>query len=236
MSLSACLKTGAEAGATAAADCGFAARPPAPPSAEDEPVAVTPLWHVKGAGKAFVDFQNDVTVNDIALAEREGFRSVEHLKRYTTLGMATDQGKDRERHRPRDPRRACRAGRSRKSARPPTGRLTCRCARRDGRPPPRQGFPPDAAAAVASMGGGAGRGVRRNRRLAARAILSAAGREGLARDRQARGDARCVRGRRVRRLDSRQDRDRGRRRRRFSSIASTPTRSRRCRSARRATA
>ena len=93
MSLSACLKTGAEAGATAAADCGFAARPPAPPSAEDEPVAITPLWWVKGAGKAFVDFQNDVTVDDIALAEREGFRSVEHLKRYTTLGMATDQGR-----------------------------------------------------------------------------------------------------------------------------------------------
>ncbi len=44
-------------------------------------------------GKAFVDFQNDVTVADIALAAREGFRSVEHLKRYTTLGMATDQGK-----------------------------------------------------------------------------------------------------------------------------------------------
>ena len=46
-----------------------------------------------GNGKAFVDFQNDVTDKDIALAEREGFRSVEHLKRYTTLGMATDQGK-----------------------------------------------------------------------------------------------------------------------------------------------
>jgi methylglutamate dehydrogenase subunit C len=93
LSLSACLKTGAEAGATAAADCGFAARPPAPPSAGDEPVAITPLWWVKGAGKAFVDFQNDVTVDDIAIAEREGFRSVEHLKRYTTLGMATDQGR-----------------------------------------------------------------------------------------------------------------------------------------------
>ena len=46
-----------------------------------------------GGHKAFVDFQNDVTADDIALAEREGFRSVEHLKRYTTLGMATDQGK-----------------------------------------------------------------------------------------------------------------------------------------------
>ena len=43
--------------------------------------------------KAFVDFQNDVTVSDIALADREGFSAVEHLKRYTTLGMATDQGK-----------------------------------------------------------------------------------------------------------------------------------------------
>jgi sarcosine oxidase subunit alpha len=43
--------------------------------------------------KAFVDFQNDVTAADLDLAWREGFRSVEHLKRYTTLGMATDQGK-----------------------------------------------------------------------------------------------------------------------------------------------
>lgn len=43
--------------------------------------------------KQFVDFQNDVTVADIALAAREGFVSVEHLKRYTTLGMATDQGR-----------------------------------------------------------------------------------------------------------------------------------------------
>jgi len=42
---------------------------------------------------AFVDFQNDVTAKDLALAVREGFRSVEHVKRYTTTGMATDQGK-----------------------------------------------------------------------------------------------------------------------------------------------
>ena len=48
-----------------------------------------------GAGKAkkFVDLQHDVTRSDIALANREGYRSVEHVKRYTTLGMATDQGK-----------------------------------------------------------------------------------------------------------------------------------------------
>jgi len=44
-------------------------------------------------GKCFVDLQNDVTLDDVALAEREGYRSVEHLKRYTTLGMGTDQGK-----------------------------------------------------------------------------------------------------------------------------------------------
>ena len=43
--------------------------------------------------KRFVDFQNDVAVSDIQLAVREGFRSIEHIKRYTTLGMATDQGK-----------------------------------------------------------------------------------------------------------------------------------------------
>ena len=48
---------------------------------------------MKGKKKAFVDFQNDVTASDVALAALEGFESVEHLKRYTTLGMATDQGK-----------------------------------------------------------------------------------------------------------------------------------------------
>jgi methylglutamate dehydrogenase subunit C len=45
------------------------------------------------AKKSFVDFQNDVTLADVDLAWAEGYRSVEHLKRYTTLGMATDQGK-----------------------------------------------------------------------------------------------------------------------------------------------
>ena len=58
-----------------------------------------PLWSVQGLrdeklpGKHFVDYQNDVTEADILLASREGFRSVEHTKRYTTTGMATDQGK-----------------------------------------------------------------------------------------------------------------------------------------------
>jgi len=56
-------------------------------------IAVPPVLLAARKGKAFVDFQNDVTVDDIDLAHREGYRSVEHLKRYTTLGMGTDQGK-----------------------------------------------------------------------------------------------------------------------------------------------
>lgn len=70
--------------------------PPAPQHFQtgDERSGVAPLWQIAGSrGKAFVDLQNDVTADDVALAAREGFRSVEHLKRYTTLGMATDQGK-----------------------------------------------------------------------------------------------------------------------------------------------
>jgi sarcosine oxidase subunit alpha len=55
---------------------------------------LTPTWSVPSAGgKRFVDLQNDVTADDVALAAREGYTSVEHLKRYTTLGMGTDQGK-----------------------------------------------------------------------------------------------------------------------------------------------
>ncbi len=92
--LSACLTGGFTAGATAAADFGFAARSGPMPVAQDEATAVTPFWHVEAAQtKAFVDLQNDVTAKDVEIAYREGFRAVEHLKRYTTLGMATDQGK-----------------------------------------------------------------------------------------------------------------------------------------------
>jgi sarcosine oxidase subunit alpha len=50
--------------------------------------------HLPGvAGKQFVDLQNDVAAGDIGLAAQENYRSVEHLKRYTTTGMGTDQGK-----------------------------------------------------------------------------------------------------------------------------------------------
>ena len=57
-----------------------------------EPPSIVPPA-LRQQGKCFVDLQNDVTLDDVALAEREGYRSVEHLKRYTTLGMGTDQGK-----------------------------------------------------------------------------------------------------------------------------------------------
>jgi heterotetrameric sarcosine oxidase alpha subunit len=92
--LAGCLSGGGKAGAAAAQDSGFGGGAFDPPAVAAEPSGVSALWRVKGGGgKRFVDFQNDVTDKDIELAEREGFRAVEHLKRYTTLGMATDQGK-----------------------------------------------------------------------------------------------------------------------------------------------
>lgn len=75
------------------ADLGIAAKPVALPEAQDTPLRLTPLFHVAGKGRAWLDQQNDVTVKDVKLAHQEGYISVEHLKRYTTLGMATDQGK-----------------------------------------------------------------------------------------------------------------------------------------------
>ena len=92
-----------EAGVAAAGDAGFtgAGEPPAldlpPPDHRADQTPLTPFWSVpaktKSERKHFLDFQNDVTVADVRLANREGYRSVEHLKRYTTLGMGTDQGK-----------------------------------------------------------------------------------------------------------------------------------------------
>ncbi|TIV15354.1 MAG: sarcosine oxidase subunit alpha [Mesorhizobium sp.] len=91
--LGACLREGFEAGAAAARDAGRSGNIGSMPVADDAAFSLTPLWHVAGKGKAFVDQQHDVTASDVELAQREGFQSVEHLKRYTTLGMATDQGK-----------------------------------------------------------------------------------------------------------------------------------------------
>jgi len=94
---------GLREGSAAAEACGFAGSPqPALPAdalpAERAMTDIAPVWAVPdppGAGhrKKFVDLQHDVGYDDIALAVREGYESVEHLKRYTTLGMAIDQGK-----------------------------------------------------------------------------------------------------------------------------------------------
>lgn len=92
LALASSLKEGANVSASVASDLGFAATA-AFPSAEDQSTDITPFWHVEGKGRAWIDLQNDVTVKDVKQSQAEGFRSVEHLKRYTTLGMATDQGK-----------------------------------------------------------------------------------------------------------------------------------------------
>ncbi|MDJ0825424.1 MAG: sarcosine oxidase subunit alpha family protein [Rhodobacter sp.] len=88
------------AGRAAAEATGHKKRRKAAPKAEPEsPAPMAPVWVMpQGAGEAlrskmWLDFQNDVKVSDVELAAREGFESVEHTKRYTTLGMATDQGK-----------------------------------------------------------------------------------------------------------------------------------------------
>ncbi|MGE0725049.1 MAG: sarcosine oxidase subunit alpha family protein, partial [Alphaproteobacteria bacterium] len=95
--LAAALEEGHRAGAAAARAVDRAADLP-PPRAPAVPLARAPAasWTVPAMpprAKAFVDLQNDVTTADLALAVREGFEAVEHLKRYTTAGMGTDQGK-----------------------------------------------------------------------------------------------------------------------------------------------
>lgn len=87
------LEDALRSGAEAAASIAGVAAPEIPPAPE-LPLAIAPLWRVAGArGKAFLDLQNDVTVDDIHLALREGYSDVELVKRYTTAGMGFDQGK-----------------------------------------------------------------------------------------------------------------------------------------------
>ena len=100
MSLRECLSDAQSAGQGAAQRAGFTVKPSASPTATELDIApIEPIWVMpQGAGiklrsKAWLDYQNDVKVSDVQLAAQEGFESVEHAKRYTTLGMATDQGK-----------------------------------------------------------------------------------------------------------------------------------------------
>ncbi len=97
-----CLAQGFNAGKQAAQDAGIKAGSKggaAPQAGNGDFLPARWIWEVPSgkpagrAGKAFVDFQNDVTANDLKLALREGYESIEHVKRYTTTGMGTDQGK-----------------------------------------------------------------------------------------------------------------------------------------------
>ncbi len=97
--LAACLAEGAAAGAAASGAAGAQSSGLPTVDALPESTPMRPLWLVPGkaalgrGAKHFVDFQNDVTAADLNLAAREGYRSIEHVKRYTTTGMGTDQGK-----------------------------------------------------------------------------------------------------------------------------------------------
>jgi sarcosine oxidase subunit alpha len=94
-SLAAVLRDGADKAHEAIGDLGRLVGTVDVPEVEGEyDASFAPLWYVPGAkSKAFVDFQNDVHVKDLSLAQREAMGHVEHTKRYTTGGMATDQGK-----------------------------------------------------------------------------------------------------------------------------------------------
>ncbi len=100
--LSDCLAQGFAAGKQAVKDAGLKIGRQAgatPRAGNDDFLPARWTWEVPSdkpsgrAGKAFVDFQNDVTANDLKLALREGYQSIEHVKRYTATGMGTDQGK-----------------------------------------------------------------------------------------------------------------------------------------------
>ncbi|TMV08041.1 sarcosine oxidase subunit alpha family protein [Ruegeria sediminis] len=93
-STAACLREGIAAAGEVLGDLGFKVPEMSAPKAEDSAYEIAQLWAVPGKGRAWLDFQNDVTVKDVKQAAVENFRSVEHMKRYTTQGMATDQGKN----------------------------------------------------------------------------------------------------------------------------------------------
>jgi len=99
LDLAGCLREGFDGGKRAAENCDYTATSKAAAAEPVDSEAILPLWnppspYPSGRGpKAFIDMQNDVGASDIALAVREGFHSVEHVKRYTAMGFGTDQGK-----------------------------------------------------------------------------------------------------------------------------------------------
>ncbi|MEM7376815.1 MAG: sarcosine oxidase subunit alpha family protein [Pseudomonadota bacterium] len=91
-----CIRSGEAAGARAAQQLGRTVALVTAPAVGGWTTPIKPVYEVRVPGrsdKAFIDPQHDVSSDDVRLAHREGYVSVEHMKRYTTLGMATDQGK-----------------------------------------------------------------------------------------------------------------------------------------------
>jgi sarcosine oxidase subunit alpha len=86
-------KGGVAAAEAALKALGKRVRRPDIPGAEAEAGEARVLWAVEAKGRAWLDFANDVTTKDVRQSAAEGFQSVEHMKRYTTQGMAPDQGK-----------------------------------------------------------------------------------------------------------------------------------------------
>lgn len=101
MMLGAGLADGASCAAKVVAACGkkVKAKDPVPSANDVTEAPMAPVWimpqgaNISLRAKMWLDYQNDVKVSDVQLAAQEGYESVEHTKRYTTLGMATDQGK-----------------------------------------------------------------------------------------------------------------------------------------------
>ncbi|MDA7758811.1 sarcosine oxidase subunit alpha family protein [Amylibacter sp.] len=94
MTLGAAIKSGHKTANAIIKELGLSPSRSQAPKAEDESFEIMQYWHVAGyKQRAWIDLQNDVTSKDVKQSQAEGFKSVEHLKRYTTLGMATDQGK-----------------------------------------------------------------------------------------------------------------------------------------------
>jgi len=96
--MTAAIQSGWDAATQAAQVCGKSVQGDAPraPDSRDAYMAFTAVGPIVAGtpqDKTFVDFQNDVATSDVELAHLEGYQSVEHLKRYTTQGMGTDQGK-----------------------------------------------------------------------------------------------------------------------------------------------
>ncbi|MDE2867221.1 MAG: 2Fe-2S iron-sulfur cluster-binding protein, partial [Chloroflexota bacterium] len=99
LDLAATLRQGTQAGSAAAAavGCSNGSEPEVPRATESTQAPIQPYWlppgDLAGAKPQFVDLHEDVTLDDLRLSLREGYESIEHVKRYTTLGMGPDQGK-----------------------------------------------------------------------------------------------------------------------------------------------